>query len=175
MSRKGSDRKEILARLIEARDPDTGEPLEEAELQTEAWSNIVAGSDTTATSLTSIMFRVMKNPRIYDRLVTEIRTAFPPHSNEIPLTLRRIGYRICKHVSKRPCEFFLLSDVPYPVSFLRKARRQPERRSLKASLLVSLPGQCIEIKRYGVRMPTFSALKDGWKEMPRNTIVISCL
>ena len=37
---KGSDRKDILARLIEARDPDTGEPLEEAELQTEAWSNI---------------------------------------------------------------------------------------------------------------------------------------
>ena len=30
------------------------------------------------------MFRVMKNPRIYHRLVTEIRTAFPPHSNEIP-------------------------------------------------------------------------------------------
>jgi benzoate 4-monooxygenase len=38
---KGSDRKDILARLIEARDPDTGEPLEEAELRTEAWSNIV--------------------------------------------------------------------------------------------------------------------------------------
>ena len=81
---KGSDRKDILARLIEARDPDTGEPLEEVELQTEAWSNIVAGSDTTATSLTSIMFRVMKNPRIYERLVTEIRTAFPPDTNEIP-------------------------------------------------------------------------------------------
>jgi benzoate 4-monooxygenase len=81
---KGSDCKDILARLIEARDPETGEPLEEAELQTEAWSNIVTGSDTTATSLTSIMFRVMKNPCIYDRLVTKIRTQFPPHSNEIP-------------------------------------------------------------------------------------------
>jgi Cytochrome P450 len=30
------------------------------------------------------MFRVMKNPRIYERLVTEIRTAHPPNSNEIP-------------------------------------------------------------------------------------------
>jgi benzoate 4-monooxygenase len=81
---KGSDRKDILARLIEARDPDTGEPLEKAELETEAWSNIVAGSDTTATSLTSIMFRVMKNPRIYEKLTAEIRATFPPHSTEIP-------------------------------------------------------------------------------------------
>jgi cytochrome P450 len=47
-------------------------------------TDVVAGSDTTATSLTSIMFRVMKNPRIYEKLTTEIRTTFPPTSNEIP-------------------------------------------------------------------------------------------
>lgn len=63
--------------LCEARDPDTGLPAyDETTLRAEANLLIIAGSDATAVSLTSIFFYLTDNPYQYEKLVKEIRTTF---------------------------------------------------------------------------------------------------
>lgn len=63
--------------LIEARDPDTGLPAySEDELRAESSLFIVAGSDTTAISLSGLFFYLTGHPEKYEKLVKEIRTTF---------------------------------------------------------------------------------------------------
>lgn len=49
---------------------------------------IVAGSETTATSLSGLTYYLLKNPRVYERLIEEIRSKFRDHSDA---TLPRIA------------------------------------------------------------------------------------
>jgi cytochrome P450 len=51
------------------------------ELQETCVSLIVAGSETTASLLSGVMYYILKNPRILERLVKEIRTAFPTENH----------------------------------------------------------------------------------------------
>ncbi|XDG03854.1 hypothetical protein ABKA04_003469 [Annulohypoxylon sp. FPYF3050] len=70
-------RKDMFYFLCEARDPDTGLPAyDETTLRAEANLLIIAGSDATAVSLTSIFFYLTDNPYQYEKLVKEIRTTF---------------------------------------------------------------------------------------------------
>ncbi|KAI1853895.1 hypothetical protein JX265_012580 [Neoarthrinium moseri] len=70
-------RQDMFYFLFEARDPDTGLPAyKETDIRAEANLLIIAGSDTTAISLTGIIFYLTGNPRPYEKLVKEIRTTF---------------------------------------------------------------------------------------------------
>ncbi|KAI5920343.1 cytochrome P450 monooxygenase-like protein [Camillea tinctor] len=70
-------RQDIFYFLCEARDPDTGLPAyDEATLRAEANLLIIAGSDTTAISLSGIFFYLTGDPLRYQKLVQEIRTTF---------------------------------------------------------------------------------------------------
>ncbi|KAI0006422.1 benzoate 4-monooxygenase cytochrome P450 [Xylariaceae sp. FL0662B] len=70
-------RQDIFYFLCEAQDPDTGRPAyDEADLRSEANLLIIAGSDTTAISLSGIFFYLTGNPYQYQKLVKEIRTTF---------------------------------------------------------------------------------------------------
>lgn len=66
--------------LCEARDPNETEskssPYTEQDLRSEANLLIVAGSDTTATSLCSFFFYLTRNARSYEKVVREIRATF---------------------------------------------------------------------------------------------------
>ncbi|KAI1472489.1 cytochrome P450 monooxygenase-like protein [Daldinia caldariorum] len=63
--------------LYEARDPDTGGPAyNDAALRGEAGFFMIAGTDTTATALCSIMFYLTGDPRRYQKLVDEILSTF---------------------------------------------------------------------------------------------------
>lgn len=63
--------------LCEAKDPDTNtSPYSEQDLRSEANLLIIAGSDTTSTSLCGFFFYLTRNARPYDKLVHEIRTTF---------------------------------------------------------------------------------------------------
>lgn len=60
-------RKDLLQKMLDARD-DEGKPLSVEALNTEAAGFILAGSHTTSSSLTWIVWRVMKSPNILSKL-----------------------------------------------------------------------------------------------------------
>jgi len=70
------DQNDLFDALLQARDPDTGKGLTTEELVAEAGVLIVAGTDTTATSLTSTIFYLFHYPLAFERLIHEIRMAF---------------------------------------------------------------------------------------------------
>lgn len=73
---EGQGRKDMLHYLFNTID-DAGNPAYSAEeLNAEANLLIVAGSDTTSTILSGFWFYLTRHPRVYDKLVEEIRTTF---------------------------------------------------------------------------------------------------
>ena len=70
-------RQDMLHFLLRAVDPDTGKKAySPQELFAEASLLVVAGSDTTAITLSSFFFYIVRNPSPYKRLVKEIRSSF---------------------------------------------------------------------------------------------------
>jgi cytochrome P450 len=71
-----SDRRDIMAALLEATDPRTGEKLSQDEVWGEAHLMIAAGGDTTSTALAAILFFLSRTPDVYAKLADEIRSKF---------------------------------------------------------------------------------------------------
>ncbi|CAI6339907.1 unnamed protein product [Periconia digitata] len=70
-------REDMLHFLCSARDPDTGGPaFDRGELRSEASLLIMAGSDTTSITISSLFFYLVHNERAYLKLVKEIRETF---------------------------------------------------------------------------------------------------
>lgn len=67
----------FLRNLVDARDAETGSKLSSEELVENTIIFLVAGSDTTAVTTMYTLWECGRNPVIRDRLVKEIRTAFP--------------------------------------------------------------------------------------------------
>lgn len=67
-------RKDLLQKMLDARD-DEARPLSLNALNTEAADFVLAGSHTTSSSLTWIVWRIMKNAEILSKLHQEIDTA----------------------------------------------------------------------------------------------------
>jgi cytochrome P450 len=66
-------RTDILSLLLQARDED-GTPMSHSEISDELLTLVVAGHETTATSLAWAIERLSRHPNVLDRLVTEIDT-----------------------------------------------------------------------------------------------------
>ncbi|KAL7271917.1 hypothetical protein RUND412_005300 [Rhizina undulata] len=75
MAMKG-DRKDFFYYLLNAKNPEGENPYSMGELWAESRSLMVAGSDTTATTMAAALFYLTRNPDILAKLTTEIRTAF---------------------------------------------------------------------------------------------------
>lgn len=71
-----SAKKDFFYYLLHAKDPETGEGFSTAELWGEANVLMIAGSDTTATALSSTLFHLTQHPEIMNKLKTEIRQRF---------------------------------------------------------------------------------------------------
>lgn len=70
-------RKDMFHYLFQVKDSETGLPAYPSNsLFQEAWSLIVAGSDTTTTTVSATVFYLARNLRAYNRLAQEIRTTF---------------------------------------------------------------------------------------------------
>ncbi|KAL9593580.1 MAG: hypothetical protein Q9219_007485 [cf. Caloplaca sp. 3 TL-2023] len=67
---------DIFEKLLEARDPNTGEGLTTSDLNAEAIGLIVAGSDTMATTMTATLFYLLHHRPILNRLYNEIDDRF---------------------------------------------------------------------------------------------------
>jgi cytochrome P450 len=73
---------DVFSHLQEAKDPSTGHSLSANEITAESTTLIVAGSDSTSTSITSVLFYLSHYPEVCDRVTAEIRNNFT-HANEI--------------------------------------------------------------------------------------------
>ncbi|KAL8804216.1 MAG: hypothetical protein Q9200_005909 [Gallowayella weberi] len=70
-------REDMFHHLFHARDPETGGPgYRMEELFEETNLLVIAGSDTTSTVIPAMFFYLTRHPEAYQRLTSEIRTAF---------------------------------------------------------------------------------------------------
>lgn len=77
-------RKDLLQKMIDARD-EQGQPLPDDSLNVQAMSFILAGSHTTSSSLTWIVWRLLKEPEYKRKLVAELDGALTGTSRkEVP-------------------------------------------------------------------------------------------
>lgn len=72
----GQGRKDMFHYLFNATDESGMPGYTTDELNAEANLLIIAGSDTTATTMIGFWFYTTRYPRVYDKLVEEIRTTF---------------------------------------------------------------------------------------------------
>ncbi|KAF7300871.1 Cytochrome P450 [Mycena kentingensis (nom. inval.)] len=70
----GVTRDDMLERLIEGVREKDGGTVSQDEVVTEAMLLLTAGADTTANSLTAILFYILMNPDVYPKLVAELDT-----------------------------------------------------------------------------------------------------
>jgi cytochrome P450 len=99
---------DILQSMIDSKDPETGEYLTDLEIVDECLTLLLAGMDTTANSLTWILYEVIKNPRIYKLVADEIVDKFP-NLNE-PISLERAKNEL-KYLSAAILEGFRMHPV----------------------------------------------------------------
>ncbi|KAL4890729.1 cytochrome P450 [Aspergillus ambiguus] len=69
-------KKDFFYYLLNAKDPETGKGLTTAELWGEANVLMIAGSDTTSTTLAATVFYLVRHPAAMARLTREVREAF---------------------------------------------------------------------------------------------------
>ncbi|KAF4629742.1 hypothetical protein G7Y89_g8402 [Cudoniella acicularis] len=75
-SNEKSQRKDMLHYLLQARDPDTGIPYHLDEIHAEVFVLMVAGSTTVSHVISSVLFYITRDPRVYNKLISEIRTTY---------------------------------------------------------------------------------------------------
>ncbi|OJJ54298.1 hypothetical protein ASPSYDRAFT_61587 [Aspergillus sydowii CBS 593.65] len=88
---------DIFSFLQQCKDPATGEALTMPELSTETATFIVAGSDTTSTTLASVSHYLASSPRSYQLVATEVRNTFASLSDI------RLGARLNSCTYLRAC------------------------------------------------------------------------
>jgi cytochrome P450 len=108
------DRDDVLAMLLEARHED-GSPMSSQELRDELMTLLVAGHETTATSLAWAFERLARSPRVLGRLVEELDSGDEAYlTATIQETLRRrpVLPNVEPRLVKRPFE---VGGRTYPV------------------------------------------------------------
>ncbi|KPI40732.1 Isotrichodermin C-15 hydroxylase [Cyphellophora attinorum] len=68
---------DILGGLMTTPDPLTNKKRTRGSLISESAMLIIAGADTSATTLSALLFYLARNPNAYRKLATELRTVFP--------------------------------------------------------------------------------------------------
>ncbi|KAL1904819.1 hypothetical protein Sste5344_009441 [Sporothrix stenoceras] len=89
---KTANRVDILQRLIEHGDKHPNEKLSEQELETEIMEIMLAGGDTTATTVTYGLYELAKNLPVQERLRAALRDEIPDPANIKLESLEAIPY-----------------------------------------------------------------------------------
>ncbi len=71
--RTGAAQPDLLQRLLEARDQETGFSFDDANLRNEVVTLLLAGHDTTANTLAFVWHLLGRHPEVYDRLHREVQ------------------------------------------------------------------------------------------------------
>lgn len=75
--RSTSGEAELIQSLLTATDPETGTGLSDAEIRDELLAFLLAGHDTTATTLTYAAWQLGRNPHVQDRVAAEVQALEP--------------------------------------------------------------------------------------------------
>ncbi|KAI1209970.1 benzoate 4-monooxygenase cytochrome P450 [Annulohypoxylon truncatum] len=72
-----TDRKDLLTRIIQERDPNV---VSDRQIAAHSSDIVIAGSDTTATALSAIVYFLLHNPSSLAKLMAEVRDTFKQYS-----------------------------------------------------------------------------------------------
>ncbi|RPB03290.1 cytochrome P450 [Choiromyces venosus 120613-1] len=81
-------RKDFLTNVLD----NYRDQISDEELSSNVQFLIVAGSETTATTLSGLTYYLLRNPHTYQRLVSEITSAFTSYSQITSITARKLQY-----------------------------------------------------------------------------------
>ena len=104
-------RNDIVSLLIDARDRQTGEPMSDRELLDEIMTLIVAGHETTASSLNWFWYLLTQSPDVEARLHAEVDAA----PDALPATTHLARLSLCAPRARRdaaPVSARLAPDPP---------------------------------------------------------------
>ncbi|POR32446.1 APS8, partial [Tolypocladium paradoxum] len=76
-----SDNGNVFSFLESAKDPDGGKTLDKSQIRAECATLVVAGSDTSSSTLAATLFYLSGNPEAYARVCREVRGKFETHEN----------------------------------------------------------------------------------------------
>lgn len=85
--RTGEDTGDLLSILLAARDEETGEPITDEQARDEIKTLLIAGHETTATTLGWTFYLLSKHPDVADRLRAELEEVLgdrPPTADDVP-------------------------------------------------------------------------------------------
>ncbi|KAI6375597.1 hypothetical protein MCOR31_002103 [Pyricularia oryzae] len=85
-----TDRPDFMSYIMKG--AETGQPLSKEELDANADLLVFAGSETTSTFLSGCTYFVLSNPRVYRRLVAEIRGSFNSEEKMTFASIQRLPY-----------------------------------------------------------------------------------
>jgi cytochrome P450 len=115
---EGADRDDILSMLLEARHEDDGSPMSERELRDELMTLLVAGHETTASSLAWAFERLVREPRVVKRLQDEIDSddgdAYLTATIQETLRARPVLPNSAPRLVKKPVEIGGIEYQPEP-------------------------------------------------------------
>jgi len=80
-----ADRRDMLSRFIEAKHPD-GTPLDLEEILVEAGTVVSAGSDSTSISLQAILYFIVSDQEVYEKVMEELNTFVREQRVSDPIT-----------------------------------------------------------------------------------------
>ena len=83
-------RTDIMAMLVAARDED-GQPMSDDEIRDELITMLVAGHETTATSLSWVVYRLLQNPNVLARAQADVASVTGNGSEDCELTAEQIA------------------------------------------------------------------------------------
>ncbi|KAF4333510.1 isoamyl alcohol oxidase [Fusarium beomiforme] len=92
-----ADSGNVFSFLEKAKDPDGGSELSKAEIRAECATLVVAGSDTSSSTLAGTLFYLSRNPGAYQRVCQEIRSEFQTYQDI------KIGPRLNSCVYLKAC------------------------------------------------------------------------
>ncbi|KAG9963016.1 benzoate 4-monooxygenase cytochrome P450, partial [Aureobasidium melanogenum] len=112
--KKDSDRPDFLTRIIEERE---AHGISESQIAAHSSDFIIAGSETTATTLSCATYYLLRDPEIYDALRKEIRSAFSSYAEINPASASKLKLvnAICLEAMRMypPLPFALPRVVPH--------------------------------------------------------------
>ncbi|BGP36564.1 hypothetical protein JCM10449v2_000465 [Rhodotorula kratochvilovae] len=78
-------RRDMLSKLVTAKNPD-GSPYSTRQIEVAATSILGAGSDTTAVTMRALLGYIVKDPRVQEKVLSEIDEAFETGALSLPVT-----------------------------------------------------------------------------------------
>ncbi len=87
-------RSDLLDMLLDAKDEDTGETMDDAQIKHELLTMILAGHETTANALTFLFYLVAEHPAVRERMRAEVADVLGDRM-PTPADLKRLEYVTC--------------------------------------------------------------------------------